>query len=33
MYTQSFNVQDKPGQKPATKPVSLENAEIGRAHV
>ena len=27
MYTQSFNVQDKPGEKPAPKPVSLENAE------
>jgi ring-1,2-phenylacetyl-CoA epoxidase subunit PaaA len=27
MYTQSFNVQDKPGEKPVPKPVSLENAE------
>jgi len=27
MYTQSLNVQEIPGQKPAAKPLSLENAE------
>ncbi len=27
MYTQSFNLQDKPGQKPAVAPLSMESAE------